>query len=666
MKRFIAALLLLISTLTICVETIRAQYNQDYFYWVSRQRMIHNDYQGAISVLNMLLSVNDRLYEGYFLRGVAKYNLGDLIGAEADFSIALEKNPVFTTAFTYRAITRSRLGNYNDALTDFKEAIELRPDIASPYYSRGVTRLLNGQYVEAIEDFDLFIRSQNRVPDAYINRGISYLQLRDTLEAYNNFDMAIKTNRENPESYNRRGGLYMRQSKFEEAEADFTMAIQYDSTYIPALFNRALVYNDTKRPMDALGDLDRVLEIDSTSSISYFNRAIVRSQVGDYNRALEDYNVVAKYLPDNVLVFFYRANLLSRLGKVEDAESDYTRAIELYPDFANAYMSRSNIRYILRNAEGAKRDRDTAERKIAEHRSKLKDSTYSIYNDTTYSFDRLLSFDTNLTGSNFEKITTSGDGGRELDILPMFKFSLMARDTTTLKRDDFYASRVAAFVESMPNVNLELTCLETNIPLDSLESYDRRSAELSREVGESVESIFSRSIVQLLMRQYTRSMQYVDFAINAINAENPFFWFNRATVRAEMIDFISSLDNSSHRISVDTDPANRLRSTPLRRSYSYAEAEADLNRCIELYPTFAHPHYNRGNILVKSGELPEAYEAYSRAIELYPQFGEAYYNRGIIQIYMEDRGKGILDISKAGELGITEAYEILKEYSTKR
>ena len=94
--------------------------------------MINDDYYQAIRILNVLLRFDEDAHEGYFLRGIAKYNLEDLLGADADFSTAIEKNPVFTSAYTYRAITRSRLGNYDDALNDFHQAIELRPDLPSP------------------------------------------------------------------------------------------------------------------------------------------------------------------------------------------------------------------------------------------------------------------------------------------------------------------------------------------------------------------------------------------------------------------------------------------------------------------------------------------------------------------------------------------------------
>ena len=61
--------------------------------------------------------------------------------------------------------------------------------------------------------------------------------------------------------------------------------------------------------------------------------------------------------------------------------------------------------------------------------------------------------------------------------------------------------------------------------------------------------------------------------------------------------------------------------------------------------------------------LPEAADDYTKAIELNPSFAEACYNRGLLQIYMKDTRKGCLDISKAGELGIKEAYKVLKLYS---
>jgi tetratricopeptide (TPR) repeat protein len=128
-----------------------------------------------------------------------------------------------------------------------------------------------------------------------------------------------------------------------------------------------------------------------------------------------------------------------------------------------------------------------------------------------------------------------------------------------------------------------------------------------------------------------------------------------------MIDFISSIDNSYQTITLDSDPAKRLHNNGAR-TYNYDEAIEDINKAIKLYPDFAEAYYNRANLMAISGKLPEAYDDYTRAIELEPNMGEAYYNRGLVQIFMKDTRKGCMDLSKAGELGILSAYDILKQF----
>lgn len=658
MRRFIAGIILGITLL--CSVEVHAQYNKEYFFWMGRTCMMNNDYQEAIRTLNILLRVDEEAYEGYFLRGIAKYNLDDLLGADADFTIAIRKNPVYTTAYTYRAITRSRLGNYDDALRDFAEAIELRPDLPNAYYSRGVTRLLNQQFNEAIEDFDMFIRQENKVADAFINRGVCYLYLKDTTRAYENFNTAIKTNRENPDSYNRRGALYMQQRRYKEAEADFDMAIRSDSSYLLSYFNRALVYSDTNRPMQSLTDFDKVIRLDSTNALTYFNRAILRTQIGDYNRALDDYNQVTLWSPNNVLVYYNRALLNTELGNINEAVSDYTRAIELYPDFANAYINRSNLRAMLRDQEGARKDRNMAQRKISEYRSRLTDSTYSIFADTTQRFDRLLSFDSKFSGGGFEQATTRNGGGEELRLLPLFKFTLMQPDTALpVKR--YYVQRIEDFKRRIDNPYLTLSCAESDIAANELLQLDKQYSQMAHDGDTPWTALFERGVTQSLIKQYTNSVNTYAAAIEQ-NPGNPFLYLNRATTRAEMIDFISSIDNSYQRITIDSDPANRLNNNH-KRTYSYDEAIADLNKSIKLFPELAHSYYNRANLQALSGNLPEAFEDYTKAIELNTSFAEAYYNRGLVQIFMKDTRKGCLDISKAGELGIAQAYEVLKRYS---
>ena len=159
------------------------------------------------------------------------------------------------------------------------------------------------------------------------------------------------------------------------------------------------------------------------------------------------------------------------------------------------------------------------------------------------------------------------------------------------------------------------------------------------------------------MRQYTSALGLLSEAIR-LAPEDAMLYLNRGVARAQMIDFISSV-GLSERISIDSDMALRSAS---KRTYNYDEAIADLTKAAELAPEVAYIYYNRGNLYALSGNMPAAYEDYTKALSLAPYLAEAYFNRGLVQLYMKDTQKGMMDLSKAGELGIKEAYGILKRY----
>ncbi len=62
--------------------------------------------------------------------------------------------------------------------------------------------------------------------------------------------------------------------------------------------------------------------------------------------------------------------------------------------------------------------------------------------------------------------------------------------------------------------------------------------------------------------------------------------------------------------------------------------------------------------LVCRGEI----ENYNKAIEINPKDADTYYNRGLAKIELGQKYSGCLDLSKAGDLGHSEAYEAIKKY----
>ena len=63
----------------------------------------------------------------------------------------------------------------------------------------------------------------------------------------------------------------------------------------------------------------------------------------------------------------------------------------------------------------------------------------------------------------------------------------------------------------------------------------------------------------------------------------------------------------------------------------------------------------------QAGNLNEAIAGFTRVIEINDTFAEAYFNRGLLKLLADDSHSAIPDLSKAGELGIFQAYNIIKK-----
>jgi tetratricopeptide (TPR) repeat protein len=76
----------------------------------------------------------------------------------------------------------------------------------------------------------------------------------------------------------------------------------------------------------------------------------------------------------------------------------------------------------------------------------------------------------------------------------------------------------------------------------------------------------------------------------------------------------------------------------------------------------AHELYNQGCAYSLSGDIASAEAAYTKAIELNPSLAEAYYNRGLARMALKHHEEAVSDLSKAGELGLYQAYSLIKHF----
>ncbi len=645
---------------------LHAQYDKDLFDMRGRQALSEGRYSLAIENFNILSQLDTTDYWTFFFRGIAKYNLGDLRGAKKDFDRSVRLNPVFTSGYHYRGITESRFGNYDAALADYEQAIALRPGYIGIYFSRGVTYFLAQQFDKAIVDFDKYIRKEPKDPSGYLNRGASYLYLADTLKAVHDYNKAIKLDKFDPEGYIRRGRLFASQKKYDEAIADMNTALELDSTNTYAYFNRAIMFYDQQKYKEAMDDLNRVLKDEPGNALTLYNRGLISAQLGDFENSLEHLDRVININPNNVLAYFNRASVFIELGQYENALEDYDKAISLYPDFAKAYMNRSYVNSLLGRHKESKADYETGQKKVKEYRDANK-SDKASFADTTKKYSSLLSLDAEFAKKDFDDELLQH---RDIDIKlrPLYKFVLTGeKDNTSYALSRGYENPLVARLQNTLPVGADIRNENPELDEKILELVD----SLAYSGMASPENLFLRAMRDYVDKQFNSSMAYYGQAIEKAEDDSAayatlysaFYYMNRGVLRAEMIEFISSIESNVQVLSMDDSGNTRARvKDQVVRTYDYSDAIGDLKRAAEIVPNLPYLFFNLGNLYCLSSELVNSIDNYTKAIELYPYMGDAYFNRGLVLIYLKDKEKGCIDLSRAGELGVEDAYGVIKKY----
>ena len=109
MIKRILTVLLLFPTL-VC-----AQINTDRVMTIARNALYFEDYVLSIQYFNQVINAKPYLYEPYFFRALAKLNLEDFQGAEADCDAAIQRNP-FVVLIRFVALPESVRANLTGLL----------------------------------------------------------------------------------------------------------------------------------------------------------------------------------------------------------------------------------------------------------------------------------------------------------------------------------------------------------------------------------------------------------------------------------------------------------------------------------------------------------------------------------------------------------------------
>ena len=194
----------------------------------------------------------------YNNRGVDRQNAGDLDGAIADYTKAIEIDPRYRDAYNNRGTSRATKGDLDGAIADYTKGLEIDPHSAMAYYGRGVVRQAKGDLDGAIADYNRAVEIDPLNAPAYYNRGNGRQAKGDLDGAIADLTKAIEIDPRKAEAYNNRGVARQAKGDLEGAIADWNKAVEINPG-IPGAYG-ALAWLLATSPKDSIRDGKRAVE----------------------------------------------------------------------------------------------------------------------------------------------------------------------------------------------------------------------------------------------------------------------------------------------------------------------------------------------------------------------------------------------------------------------
>ena len=172
-----------------------AQVNTEQVMRIGQNALYFEDYMLSIQYFNQAIQAKPYLAQPYLMRAIAKINLDDFAGAEADAAKAIDLNPFLTDAWEVRGVARQNLDNNDGAISDYNEALHLLPRNRQIMFNRSLALTDTKKYEQADSSFAELLKYYPGFDNGYIGRAKLRLAMADTTAASADIDKALEINR---------------------------------------------------------------------------------------------------------------------------------------------------------------------------------------------------------------------------------------------------------------------------------------------------------------------------------------------------------------------------------------------------------------------------------------------------------------------------------------
>jgi tetratricopeptide (TPR) repeat protein len=616
---------------------ILAQYNFKAFIENAKADIDKHNYFDAITKLNKCLLAEPDNCEAYFYRGLCKYFLLDNYGAEEDFTLAVSKyGYLFYESYQYRSLTRYRLGKYQEAIDDINKVIDKNPDNAELYVERAFIYLASNKFKESISDCNKALDLKALGEDGLLCKAQAEDAISDYKDAVSDYNAVVRINPKNVDAIALRGMSKYKMSLIQEAVDDYNLALKIDSTSTLAYYNLADVdvrLNDTAKAME---DYNKVIHYEPRNSYAYFGRAVLYANQRNYAMAISDFNKVILLNPSNIEALFNRAKLKQGVEDYKGAIADYDKVISLYPYFMEAYYYRSQVKTLLKDYKAAQKDIEVG---------KLMSDIFHSSDSLQFNKDSLLLNKLNHLNADFHNTSDIKPDNANNNFLPIFYIT--EKDSNNYSAKDF-----SLMLEDYNFKNRLNFCLKNKASFgkDSSLVHTVKQANDNTPQSQLVLAVYKSDIQRL-----KEAKTLFDKIISA-DSLNVIALFARGINTCREIE--TENNNNADQYIISNPMQDKQEK---ERKDKCKAALADFTKALRLEPDFYFALYNRAYVKCLLNDFYGANFDYEQAIKQNPEFADAYFNNGFLLYYLNLKQAACENFSKAGELGIKEAFSIIKK-----
>lgn len=635
--------------LTLSVFPTRAQVDAETVINLGRNALSVDDYLTAMRYFNQAIEAKPFLSKPYYYRAYAKFTLEDYHGAEADCDRSIKLNPFIVEVYQLRALCRIHNDDFRGAINDYDRTLRELPNDQGARYNRTLCYLQLKDYEKANSDIDYLLQKWPSHTRTYMLKAQALLEQKDTLLALQAIDTLLLRQPSEAGAWAFKGSYLMKQERWKEADSCLSRAIALRPTDFELYVNRALTRHQLNRFGLAIADYDRILELQPQHFVAHYNRGLLRSFVGDLNRAIDDFDFILSVEPDNTLARYNRARLHQQIGNFRGAISDYSVLIKAYPQFTAGYLARAECRRAIGDNHGALADETYVARRnldlaFGKARPGKARKVRLRSNHELDQYQQLVEEDADTTRNVFGRLYGKVQNEKaDTALLSLFGLRFRSTFRTATTRVGFMPE--VARMKSGNTADRELVLTAT--------------PETTAEAGLQTDEDAIR-----LTRYFSE-------------AKTKEQWLITSAIDAARYDYESALREAREAIRLDsTSVAARLHHSallvgglrrpdlsPKEQLQSLARAEADLRQARSLDPENPYVSYNLGCLYAAMGKIPMALRAFDEALRFDSRLAEASYNRAMLlsrSSKLEDHQRAVADFSRAGALGLHQAYAQLK------